>query len=82
MRYLSLIRSLVLICSITAVLEADTLTFQEGVFPHSGTTDTWLQGAAGNANQDNSTVLEWDGEDFGGVNFLLLRFDEIFGRLL
>ncbi len=81
MRCISLIPSLMLFFSVTAVLEADTLTFQEGVFPHSGTTDTWLQGASGNANQGNSTVLEWDGEDFGGQNFLLLRFDEIFGIL-
>ena len=81
MKYVSLIPSLVLLCSMTVVLEADTLTFQAGVFPNSGTTDTWLQGASGNANQGNSTVLEWDGEDFGGQNFLLLRFDEIFGTL-
>ena len=81
MKYVSLILSLVLLCSMTVVLEADTLTFQAGVFPNSGTTDTWLQGASGNANQGNSTVLEWDGEDFGGQNFLLLRFDEIFGTL-
>ncbi|MGE4620347.1 MAG: DNRLRE domain-containing protein [Planctomycetota bacterium] len=60
---------------------SDTLTFQAGVFPNSGTTDTWLQGSSGNANQDTSTVLEWDGEDLGGQNFLLLRFDEIFGTL-
>ncbi|MGE4620470.1 MAG: DNRLRE domain-containing protein, partial [Planctomycetota bacterium] len=80
MRYLRFYVFLFL-CSYTNLLVADTLTFQAGVFPNSGTTDTWLQGASGNADQNNSTVLEWDGEDLGGQNFLLLRFDEIFGTL-
>ncbi|MEC9477301.1 MAG: DNRLRE domain-containing protein [Planctomycetota bacterium] len=82
MSYLRLIScAFLLLSSITNLVLADTLEFQAGVFPNSGTTDTWLQGASGNANQGNSTILEWDGEDFGGQNFLLLRFDEIFGTL-
>ena len=60
-------------------LRADTLTFQAGSFPFSGTTDTWLQGAVGDANHQSNTVIEWDGADAGAQNFLLIRFDEIFG---
>jgi len=59
----------------------DTLTFQSGVTDHGQTTDTWLQGASGNANHDGAAVTEWDGSDGGGENFLLLRFDQLFGAL-
>ena len=58
---------------------ADTLLFQEGAFAYSNTTDTWLQGASGSADHDGATVLEWDGADAGAENFMLLRFDEVFG---
>ncbi|MBT5739252.1 MAG: hypothetical protein HOI29_11860, partial [Planctomycetes bacterium] len=70
-----------LLLPFTSFLHADTLTFQEGVYSHSQTTDTWLQGAVGNANHDTSLVIEWDGSDAGGQNFLIIRFDEIFGSL-
>jgi len=66
---------------VTPVLIADTLTFQEGASAYNGTTDTWLQGAVGNADHDGNTILEWDGSDGGGQNFLLIRFDDVFGTL-
>lgn len=62
-------------------LFADTLTFQQGVAGYSGTTDTWLQGAVGNADHSSNSLLEWDGLDAGEQNFLLIRFDDLFGTL-
>jgi len=70
-----------LVLPFTSFLHADTLTFQAGVFSHSQTTDTWLQGAVGNADHDTNSVIEWDGADAGGENFLVIRFDDIFGSL-
>ena len=58
---------------------ATTLTFQEGVGEYTGTVDTVLKEAAPTSSQGALAVAEWDGEDLGGENHGLLRFDNIFG---
>ena len=60
-------------------LFAATLTFQEGVSGYAGTVDTFLRGADPTVAQGTSIVVEWDGDDLGGPNHALLRFDNIFG---
>lgn len=81
MQNLSRCLCLLILMLCPSISSGDILTFQAGVSDHGQTTDTWLQGASGNANHDGATVIEWDGSDSGGENFLLLRFDELFGGL-
>lgn len=56
-----------------------TLTFQEGVNGYAGTVDTFLKQASPGTSFGGSVVVEWDGEDAGGQNIGLLRFDHVFG---
>lgn len=56
-----------------------TTSFQQGTESYSGTADTFLKGASPDSSQGTLAVVEWDGEDSGGQNFGLLRFDDIFG---
>ncbi len=54
------------------------LTFQDGP-GYSGTVDTFLRQASPSTAQGEAVVVEWDGDDSGGINSALLRFDGIFG---
>ncbi len=55
-------------------------TFQDGLDGYDGTMDTWLNTGNGVADVfGENTRFEWDGDDNGGSNFGLLRFDNIIG---
>lgn len=56
-----------------------SLSFQDQSGVYSGTVDTFLQQAVPTANNAALSPIEWDGEDAGGVNYALIRFDGIFG---
>ncbi|MCK4872939.1 MAG: DNRLRE domain-containing protein [Phycisphaerales bacterium] len=56
-----------------------TVSFQQGVNGYLATVDTFLKQAAPGTSYGASGVVEWDGDDAGGKNFGLLRFDDIFG---
>jgi len=58
---------------------SDTLVFRQGLDGYTGVQDTFLKQAVPSSTFGWSTVVEWDGEDGGGQNFGLLRFDDIFG---
>lgn len=58
---------------------AATISFQDGVDGYAGTSDTWIGSAAPDNDNATSGVVEWDGEDGGGQNFGLLRFNDVFG---
>lgn len=62
-----------------AVGYAGTLSFQQDVDGYSGMADTWIGSANADTDNSASSVVEWDGEDGGGQNYGLLRFDDIFG---
>ena len=58
---------------------AATIVFQEGLNGYSGTVDTYIKGGVPTSSYGSSLVVEWDGDDQGGQDFGLLRFDDIFG---
>jgi len=58
---------------------AATVSFQDGVNGYAGTSDTWIGSALPDNDNSGSAVVEWDGEDGGGQNYGLLRFNDIFG---
>jgi hypothetical protein len=58
---------------------AATVSFQDGVNGYAGTSDTWIGGASPANDNAASTLVEWDGDDGGGQNYGLLRFNNIFG---
>ncbi|MGD9739913.1 MAG: DNRLRE domain-containing protein [Bauldia sp.] len=66
--------------TLTVQTAAGEFVFRNGINGYQGTVDTWL-----NTGDDAEEVkggeehFEWDGEDAGGQNFGLLRFDEIIG---
>ena len=60
-------------------VDAETLVFQQGADGYGGTVDTFLKGAAPDTSQGSAAVIEWDGEDGGGINYALLRFEDLFG---
>lgn len=60
-------------------VDAETLVFQQGADGYGGTVDTFLKGAAPDTSQGSAAVIEWDGEDDGGINYTLLRFEGLFG---
>jgi hypothetical protein len=54
--------------------------FRNGLDDYEGTVDTWLNTATeAEEVHGGEDVFEWDGEDAGGMNFGLLRFDDIIG---
>lgn len=65
--------------ALTPIANADTVVFQEGVNGYAGTIDTFLKQAAPASDNGTAGVVEWDGDDGGGQNIGLLRFDNIFG---
>ena len=69
---------LILACTSPALAQV-ALVFQQGVGGYAGTHDTTLQsGDVGNV-LGTAGEWEWDGEDAGGINIGLLRFDDIVG---
>lgn len=55
-------------------------TFEDGKNGYDGTVDTWINtGTLAADPQGGDDDFEWDGDDAGGSNFGLLRFDNIFG---
>lgn len=56
---------------------AATVAFQDGVNDYAGTTDTWIGSALPDTVNAASALVEWDGEDAGGQNYGLIRFDGI-----
>ena len=70
-----------LVLSSTKDAASDTYIFREGL-PSGGTSDTYLQEGLENANNGDTTLIEWDGLDNGGENYVLLRFDEPFSVIL
>lgn len=58
---------------------ADTVVIQEGLNGYAGTVDTYIKGGLPTSTHGSEAVVEWDGDDLGGQDFGLLRFDNIFG---
>ncbi len=58
---------------------AESLVFQQGAGGYAGAVDTFLKGSAADTPQGSAAVIEWDGDDGGGVNYGLLRFEGLFG---
>ena len=59
---------------------ADTAVFQEGLNGYAGTVDTYIRGYAPTSEYSGLASVKWDGDDGGGLpNFVLLRFENIFG---
>jgi len=61
------------------VAHAVAVVFQEGVNGYAATADTFLKQAAPAGDNGAATVVEWDGDEAGGQNIGLLRFDSMFG---
>ena len=63
----------------TPVHGAQTYTFRQGVDGYSGTVDTQIRGATPDRDDSLVQVLNPDGADGGGVNHVLIRFEDLFG---
>lgn len=54
--------------------------FQRGVDGYDGVVDTWINtGTNFESVYGQSQEIEWDGEDAGGQNFALIRYEDLFG---
>ncbi|MGI6456351.1 MAG: DNRLRE domain-containing protein [bacterium] len=54
--------------------------FQEGVNGYEGAIDTYINtGTEFETVYGDDTSFEWDGDDNGGANYSLVRYDDIFG---
>ncbi|MHC4675061.1 MAG: hypothetical protein ACYTF1_23055 [Planctomycetota bacterium] len=71
--------SMMLVMCLAGEAWSDTAVFQQGLSGYNGTVDTFLKQATPASSFGSSSIVEWDGEDAGGQNFGLLRFDNIFG---
>jgi hypothetical protein len=68
---------------LAAGLQAETLTFQEGVSGYVGTADTFLAESTPGTSKGTLEAAEWDDDDPSGTglnNYALIRFDSIFGN--
>jgi len=73
------VASIMLVMCFTERAPADTAVFLQGASGYNSTVDTFLRQASATTIYGTSLVVEWDGEDGGGQNTGLLRFDDIFG---
>lgn len=78
-KYLSVI---IIVCCIASAIPANAqvpIVFQQGLGGYDGVHDTFYMTGNPIAINGDSTEWEWDGEDAGGLNFGMIRFDNIFG---
>jgi hypothetical protein len=59
---------------------AVTVTYQQDLNGYTGTRDTFIKQSVTGSNFGAAVRVEWDGEDGGGMDFGLVRFEGIFGN--
>ncbi len=57
----------------------ETLSFAQNVNGYTGARDTFIKGSQPTTNFGGSSRCEWDGEDAGGMDYALVRFENLFG---